>query len=284
MLREVGRIYARAFRMIFQYPKFLFLSVGFLIVNYVVRFLDARAKELQSLSLVCVTNWIWLAVYLILFVGFPLIVILMVFQIEGGSAPHAVLQISRNYFWSFFRQGIAGMLLVLLLSLPFVCLVLYSAAMENEHLYLAVFPLWFLIGGFFGLGAISLGQRILLDGGAGAFKTAVQGLRMLNGNFKFFFTLYSMTMLIELAFTLSRYGIGSAITGIDLFSAQVFPLKEFWTFVGAAIRTPIVYMINFLYGVIFLPINAILPTLAYLFIKNRPAPVSPIHRKPMTEN
>lgn len=284
MLREVGKIYARAFRMVFQYPQFLLLSVGYLMINYVVRFLDARAKESQSLSLVCVTNWIWLAVYLILFVGFPLIVILMVFQIEDGSAPHEVLQVSRNYFSGFFRQGIAGMLLTLLLSLPFVCMVLYSAAMENEHLYLAVFPLWFLIGGFFGLGAISLGQRILLDGGVGSFKSAVQGIRMLNGNFKFFFTLYSMTMLIGLVFTLLRYGIGSAITGIDLFSAQVFPLKEFWAFVGAAIRTPVVYLTDFLYGVIFLPINAILPTLAYLYIKNQPVPVPPIRRKPITDN
>lgn len=277
MLREIGKIYARAFRMIFQYPKFLFLSVAYLMVNYVVRFLDASVKELQSLSLICVTNWIWLAIYLIIFVGFPLIVILMVFQIEDGSALHEVLQISRKYFWGFLRQGIAGMLLALLLSFPFAYLVLYSAAMENEYFYLAVFPLWFFAGGFFGLGTISLGQRILLDGGAGAFKTAVQGLRMLNGNFKFFFTLYSITMLIGLVFTILRYGIGSAITGIDLFSAQVFPLKEFWAFVGAAIRTPIVYMIDFLYEVIFLPINAILPTLAYLYIKNQPAPVSPIH-------
>ncbi|MBI5932152.1 MAG: hypothetical protein HY867_00480 [Chloroflexi bacterium] len=70
--------------------------------------------------------------------------------------------------------------------------------------------------------------RILLDSGDGSFKNAIQGIRMLNGNFRFFFALYFVMVLIGLSFSVLRYGIGAAIAGVDLLSVQVFPLTKFW--------------------------------------------------------
>jgi len=224
MLREVGNLYARSFRMIFQHPLFWILSL----VNYLYgtgnTSITAWARSSQSLGLITALNLVTLIVEVIFQVGIPLVFILAVFQIEKGISPSGVFQAARNSFWSFFRQAIAGLLLTLLYSFPFACLVLYSASLENANLYLAIFPLWLFISGFLGFGAVLLGERILLDGGDGVFKNALQGIRMFNGNFKFFSVLYLVMFVIGVGYSALRYGIGAAIAGVDLLSVQVFSL------------------------------------------------------------
>lgn len=284
MLREVGNLYSRSFRLIFQHPLFWILSL----VNYLYGIGSASitvwVKGLQSLGLITTWNLVNLIVDVIFHVGIPLVFILMVFQIEDGIAPSGIFQSARKFFWGFFRQELVGLLLTLLYSFPFACLALYAVSLESSPFYLAVFPLWFFVSGFIGFGAVALGQRILLDGGDGAFMNAAQGMRMLNGNFRFFFALYFVLFLIGVGYTVLRYGVGSAIAGVDLLSVQIFPLTEFWSLLISTTKTPIIQLIDFIYGVIFFALNAIVPTLAYLHIKNQPIPIPPIRRKPITEN
>lgn len=128
-------------------------------------------KGFTSLGLVVALNWVDFIVGVILHVGIPLALILMILQIEEGNAPRGILHVNRKFFWSFFRQELAGLFLTLLYSFPFLFLVLYSIALENTPFYLTVYPLWLFISGFLGLGSVSLGHEFFSTVEMGRSKT-----------------------------------------------------------------------------------------------------------------
>lgn len=265
MLREVGKIYSRSFRVIFQYPLFWRLSLAVYLINFVLNHLSTLAKSLRSLGLVVLMNWINAIVIPVLYTGLSIALILMVFQSESGIDPGKIFQQIKKYFWRFVGQSWAGMFLALVYTLPVFCLVLFSVFMDDAFFITIIVPLWLLVNGFLGFGSISLGQRILLDNkGKGVFQNSLQGLHILNGNFVFFITLYLTTTLISIVLFPLRYTIGSLITGIDLFSVPISSFPLFVKNVFDATQTPIVYGWDIISGTIMFPLYTIVLTLAYL--------------------
>jgi hypothetical protein len=284
MLREVGKIYSRALRMIFQHPQFIRLSVAYLLINYAVGYIDLRVKTFNSLVLIVFMDWVWLVVDFILFAGFPLALMLMVNQCENGIDLKVIFLETREYFWKFVRQSLAGFLLSLAYTLPVFCLVLFSVFMDNTLFVTIIIPLWLLVFGFLSFGSITLGQRILLDGGEGAFQNSLKGLRVLNGNFAFFVSLYFLHALISTAHLSSGFLLGSVITGVDLFAVPITSFSLFVKNIFAATQTPLVIGWNMILGIILYPFYIIVPTLAYLRVKNNEILPSSRRRKLMTEN
>jgi hypothetical protein len=284
MLREVGKIYSRALRMFFQYRIFGRLSLSYFVVNYLLSSLLAFARNQRSVGWVVSIQWIDSAVDFVLLTGLPLAFILIVYRIERGGDLQEVFQQTKQNFWKFIGQYLAGLFLALLYTLPFLCLLLFLT-FAQEKLFLLIFIfLFLLVLGFLGLGSISLGQRILLDKGEGAFSNSLQGLRILNGNLAFFITLYFVNTLISTIQISLHYLVGSAITGVDLFSVPISNFSLFMMHINTAIQTPFVYGMDIVLGTILYPIFAIVPTLAYLRFKDFDASRFSRRRTPSTEN
>lgn len=284
MLAEIGKIYSRSFRMIFQHPQFLLLSVAYLLLSQAISYINLQVKTLNSLGLQCLAGWIWLLVDLVLFAGFPLTLMLMADQGGGSIDLKAIFRKTKEYFWRFVRQSLAGFALSLAYTLPVFCLVLFSVFMDNTLFVTIIIPLWLLVFGFLSFGSISLGQRILLDKGEGSLQNSLRGLRVLNGNFAFFVTLYFINTLILMVLFLLPYIIGSIVTGVDLFAVPILPFPLFVKNIVAATHTPLVYGWSIISGIFSLPFFAIVPTLAYLHFKNNDTS-HPSHRRPLiTDN
>jgi hypothetical protein len=284
MLREVGKIYFRAFQMIFRYPQFLILSALHLMITWAVSYLTRLVKSYHSLTLVVLEGWIGAIVSLTILVGFPLAFILMIYRVETGIGTKEIFQEMRKRFWGYVRQYLAGTLISLAYSISIFCLVAISVFMNDKLFFAIIVPLWLLVFGYLSFGAVTLAQRIFLDGGEGAFKNSIQGLRALNGNFVFFLILYFTYTLISISHFLSGYLIGSAITGVDLLSV---PVTSFYLFVEnalAATQTPFVTVWSLVLGIILFPLYIIVPTLAYLHVKNGNASAYVRRRQLSTEN
>ena len=287
MLREVGKIYSRAFRMIFQHPQFLLLSVGFELVNRLNSYIASQLRTLNAIGMRCAALEISLfgnLVSLAIFIGVPLAFILMVYRIERGDDLKDVFQQTKQNFWKFVRQSFAGFLLALAYTLPVFCLALFSVFMDSALFVTIFIPSWLLVFGFLGYGSISLGQRILLDNRQGSFQNSLRGFRILNGNFLFFATIYLIDTLISVFFFPFRYAIGSLVTGVDLFSVPISSFSLFLNNIYTATQTPLVYVWDFIYGLIILPFFAIIPTLAYLRFKDFDASRFSRRRTLTTEN
>lgn len=284
MFREVGNLYARAFRMIFQHPQFLLLSALYLIIAQADSHLARLVKSTHLLGLVLLEGWVGMIVNLTIIVGFPLAFILMVYRIETGTGLKGIFQETRKRFWGYVRQFLAGTLTALAYSIPVLCLVAFSVFSDDKLFFAIVVPFWLLTFSYLSFGAVTFGQRILLDGSEGAFKNSVHGLRVLNGNFVLFLILYLTFTTISITHFLSGYLIGSAITGVDLLAVPLSSFPLFVTNVVSATQTPFVFAWNMILGIIFFPFYAIAPTLAYLHVKNNNVSAQTRRRKPITEN
>lgn len=271
MLREVGKIYSRSFRMVFQHPQFLLITVAYLIYTNIDRYSDTLLRSSDSLGLYVLIYWLKFPIFFCVFNGFPLALLLMSNQMETGISLKAIFQKTKEYFWKYFRQTIAGLLLSFAYALPVAFLVVFSVFMGDVIFLAIVVPLFFLVSGYLGLGSILMGERILLDDGNGAFQNSLRGLRLLYANFPFFATLFFIGALISIALFPIRYVLGSYLTGIDLFAVPVTDFSAFIKNVYSATQTPIVYAWDFLYGLIFWPFYAILHTLAYQRVKDSKA-------------
>jgi hypothetical protein len=272
MLREVGKIYSRAFWIFFQYRIFGGLSLSYIIINYALGSFLSFARSQRFFGLVVLIQCTEAIVSFVIPTGLPLALILMVYRIEKGEELTGIFQQTKQNFWNFFGQFWAGFLIALLYTLPAFCLVLFAVFMDTTLFMMIFIPLWVLIYDFLSLGSISLGQRILLDKGEGTFKNSLQGLRIVNGNFAFFITLYIVITLIFVIQISLPYLIGSAITGVDLFFVPISQYSLFLTNIVAATNTPYVTGMRIILGTILYPINAIVPTLAYLRFKSYKIP------------
>lgn len=270
MFREVGKLYLRSFLLIFRRPQFLLITAGYLAITFGIKYADTRIKSLNSLALLNLSNLISCIISFALMVGFPLALLLMSNQMERGIDLKDVLQKIKEYFWKFFRQSLAGAALVFAYIFLFICLTMYFVFTNDATLAGVFLVLLFLVLGYFSLGSVSLGQRILFDDDRGAFQNSFQGLRMLNANFPFFAVLTIIGFLFSMALFPVPYVIGTLATGIDLFATPISDFPQFMKNVYLATQTPLVYLWNFLFGLIVDPFFTILYTLAYQRVKNRP--------------
>lgn len=267
MVREVGKIYSRSFRMLFKYPQFLLLTAAYLFFTYADRYIDNLLRASDSLGLYVLIYWIKFPLFFCVFTGFPLALLFMVNQTEDRVDLKAIFQKTKEYFWKYFRQRLAGLLLTLAYALPVAFLVVFSVFMDDAIFLVIVLQLFFIVCGYLGLGFISMSERILLDGGNGAFRNSLCGLRMLSANFSYFATLFFITTLISVVFFPIRYVLGSYFTGIDLFAVPVLDFRSFMTNIYYATNIPIVYTWDFLYSLIIWPFYTILYSLAYQHVK-----------------
>ncbi|MBI5936026.1 MAG: hypothetical protein HY867_20165 [Chloroflexi bacterium] len=268
MLREVGNLYTRSFRLIFQHPQFLLMTAVYLIFTNVDRYSDTLLRSSGSLDLYIAVGLIKFPFSFCLYNGFPLALLLMSNQMESGISLKALFQKTKDYFWKYFRQTLAGGLLALAYAFLIVCLTFVFAGLNSATLVIIFLVLFFLGIGFLALGFITMGHRILLDGGQGSFQNSLRGLRLLNVNFSFFATLFFIDTLISTSLFPIRYALGSYITGVDLFSVPISDFPAFMKNVYYATQTPVVYVWDFLYGLIFWPFYTILHTLAYQRVKD----------------
>ena len=274
MLREVGKIYARAFRMIFQYPSFWRLSIGYFFADLFVRvILFSANRNLPT----------WKIFWSLLNIGrsfvyfcVPMIFILMVFQSENEFDQQEIFRKVRLNFWKFVGQSLVGLLIVFLYTLPVFCLLMFAIYSEGM---LLIAPFWFLVIGFLSMGSVTIAERILLDKGGGLFQNATTGLRMLNENLRFFTSIYFVEILIWAVLFVPRVMIGSLITGVDIFSVPLIQFSDFYKNLILAIDVPWMTIIYKILNFIIFPLNVIVPTLAYLRCKTQvPSP------EPSTEN
>ncbi len=284
MLIAIGQIYSRTFRMIFHYPLFWLLPLGHNLYNFAFYYFLSVARKSQSLGLVMFLNTVDLVVGTILLLGIPLAINLMIFQIEKGGQPKGIFQETKKYFWRFLGQILAGLLLSFVYALPFACLVLFFVSMGDASFLMVILPLWILIIGFLSLGSISLGQRILLDGGKGAFTNSLQGLRMLSGNFGFFITIYVVNALISIICSSVRLYLGSMATGVGIIPLPISSYTSFVEMFTAITRTPVVLAYDVVVGTIQYSFFLILITLVYLYIKANSASLPATHQKLIVEN
>lgn len=268
MLREVGNLYSRSFRLIFQNPQFLLMTGVYLIYIHTDRYSGTLLRSSDSPGLNLLVPLLKIPIFFCVFNGFPLALLLMSTQMEIGINLKAVFQKTKDSFWPFFRQSLAGGLLALAYAFLIVCLTFVFVVTNNTALVTVLLIILYLGVGFLNLGSVLLGQRILLDGSQGAFQNSMRGLRLLNANFSFFAILFFSTTLISIALFPIRYALGSYLTGVDLFSVSISDFPAFMKNVYFATQTPVVYVWGFIYGLIFWPFYTILHTLAYQRVKN----------------
>jgi hypothetical protein len=264
MLREVGKIYSRAFRMVFQYPLFWQLSIGYSFADlFVCAALTSANKNVPTLYVL----WEILDLGMTLVsLGFPMIFILMVFQVENGFDKKEIVRKVRLNFWKYIGQSFVGLLIVFVYTLPVFCLLMF--AVYNEGMLL-IAPFWFALLGFLGLGSVTMAERILLEKGGGLFQNAIAGLRMLNNNLRFFVGFYLTGILIGAIFFVPRVAIGSLITGINVFSVPLFPFSAFFDNFVMAVDVPwVTISYKFIYFFVF-PLTIIAQTLAYLCYRDQ---------------
>jgi hypothetical protein len=259
MLREVGKIYSRAFRMMFKSPsRFLGLSI---LYSFVSRILLVVNKSLPDLAAIAVDL---IRIGIGIFLG--MLFIFTIYQSENLIEAMDIVPKIKKYFWRFVEQSLVGFLIIFLYTFPVFCLMMFAVYFDGM---LLVVPFWLLIVGFLSLGSVSLGQRILLDTGTGIYKSSTEGFRILNENLKFFISLYFVTLLIFAAITFLRIVIGSAMTGMSIFSVPFFPISKFWGNVVSIANNPLANLFATLVGIFTFPLNAIVHTLAYLRCKNQ---------------
>lgn len=282
MLREVWKIYARAFRMMFKHPLFLRLSIGyFLIVEFIIRALLVMAsRNFPSFAVL----WEILEIgRIVVSLCFPMLYILIVFQLNGELDG---AEVSRKFYlniWSYLWQSFMGLLVAFAFTLPLFCLLIFSVYVEEMSLFV---PFWYVIIDFLMLGSESLATRILLDRRSGYFQNSIAGLRMLKSNLRFFVIFYVMGMLIWGVVLVSRTVIGSFITGVDIFSVPFIPLSDFWDNFAKAIDVPFMSLIYAFINAIILLFTTIAGTLSYLRCRDLlPPHIIPDPTQPLiTEN
>ena len=277
MFREVGNLYARAFRMIFQYPIFIYLSA----LYYLYRLIHAAASYAVSADVLLLLRWIDLIVGSFLLFGIPIVFILMILREGELTGFKGLVGEAKKYFWKYIGQSFMGMILAFVFTLPlfFVFLLIYVFE-QNILPSLA----WWFIFGYLGLGSVLLGSQFLIDEKNGLFKNSMNGLRMLNGHFRFFAALYTVqTLIYVLRFSL-RILLGSSITGFDLTSIPTSSLSLFTEALNAATRTPIVFVYDFAVGTFLYPLGYIVISLAYLRYKNHASLSRAVPQSAPTEN
>lgn len=261
MFSEVGKIYARAFRMLFARPVFMYLTASYYLYSLIYYVL----LKYIPLSLVTVSRLIDWVVDVIFSFGVPIVFILIVFRDEDIVRLKPMVVDARGYFWKYIGQSLVGTFLAILFTIPFFFVFLLIYLFEQNAL--TVLAWWFVVG-YLGMGTIGLASRLLVDGGSGLFKNAMAGIRMLNGHFLFFATLYLVQIAIYLINLSVRLLIGSSITGVDLTSVSTSSLRTISEGLGLIMQTPIVLVYDLIVQPFLFPISAIVLTLAYLRYKN----------------
>jgi hypothetical protein len=260
LLIESGKIYLRAYRTIFEYPLFWRLSIGyFFIFEFAIRALLVLAnRNFPNFS------FLWEILELsrvVISLCFPMIYILMVFQLENELNKKEIFRKFRLNLWNYFWQSLVGLLIAFAFTLPLFCLLMFSVYVDGMSL---IAPFWYLSIDFLILGSVSLATRILLDQSGGYFQNSMAGLRMLNYNLRFFMSFYLIGMLIWVVILASRAAIGSFITGVDIFSVPFFPLSDFYNNFADAIDVPLMTFIYAFINTMILLLTTIAQTLAYL--------------------
>lgn len=261
MLREAGKIFTQAFRMIFQYPIFIYLPAAY----YTYRLAFYFAENYASLQFLSIWKWVDIFLFTLFQFGVPVVFILIVLRSNEEIDLKSIIANARDFFLEIFRTVFRRTVFILYFSSAVSVFGLGS--FFNGGIFFIASVLWFCILGFVGVGPITLGLRFLIDGGNGVFKNSMDGFRMLNGYFLLFITLYSVETLISLLNYSLRISVGSIFTGLELSSLSFSSLPAFTKSVSAFYETPAVYFVDIIFGPLFSFYN-IVATLAYIRCKN----------------
>jgi hypothetical protein len=266
----------------FKHPLFLRLSIGyFFVVEFIIRALLVMAnRNFPNFAIL----WEILEIgRIVVSFCFPMLYILIVFQLNGELDS---TEVSRKFYlniWSYLWQSLVGLLIAFAFTLPLFCLLIFSVYVEEMSLFV---PFWYVIIDFLMLGSESLATRILLDRSGGYFQNSIDGIRMLKSNLRFFASFYLIGMLIWGAVLVSRAVIGSFITGVDIFSVPFIPLSGFWDNFAKAIDVPFMTFIYAFINIVILLFTTIAGTLSYLRCRDLLSPhIIPDPTQPLiTEN
>jgi hypothetical protein len=263
MLREVGKIYSRAFRMILQSPsRYLGLAFLYSLSSRIMLTTNKSFSNLVAIALDMIGIGIGIGTLLSMYF------ILIVYQSENLIEKVDVMPKIKEHFWRFIGQSVIGFSIIFLYTLPIFCLLMFAVYFDGM---LLIVPVWVVITGFLVLGSVTMGQRILLDFDYSPYKSTTDGLRLLNENFRFFASVYLITFLVSMAISILQIGTGSVATGISVFSVSFFPIAKFWVNLVSIMNNPIAQLFGFVVGIVTSPLFSIIGTYAYLRCKNLPA-------------
>ncbi len=277
MLREVGKIYARAFRMMFNRPVFMYLTASYYLYS-LIYYVLLKYIPLGVVTVVRLIDWVVDAIFSF---GVPIVFILIVFREEEVVRLKSVVLEARGYFWKYIGQSFAGTFLAFLFTIPFFFVFLFIYLFEKNVLPLLA---WWFVVGYLAMGTIGLASRLLVDSGSGLFKNAIAGVRMLNGHFRFFATLYLIQIAIYIINLSLRLLIGSAITGTGLSSVSTASLNTISKGLGLIMQTPVVLIYDLVVQTFLFPASNILLTFAFLRYKNRDSLTRAVEQSISTKN
>ena len=278
MLREVGNIFSRAFRMIFQYPIFAYLPAAYYIYNLAYYLAN---QYMPPVSLV-VLGWLDIIVRMVFIFGVPIVFILIVLRAGDAIDLRTIIEEAKGYFWRYIGQFLVGMFLALLINLPFGCVLLPFYTLSERSLIFVW--LWFWASGFVATGYVTLGTLFLIDGGKSMFRNSVDGFRMLKEHLSFFVAVYCIETLISILNYSFRIFLGSLFTGINLSSISFSSMSNFTASVVAIVDTPAVHIYNVIFGTFLFSFYLIVSTLAYVRCKNLSPNSAPSFITNSTEN
>jgi hypothetical protein len=256
-MRLVFEIYSQSLKFLQKHPIAFVFPLVYVFPNFIKDWLVQNNADLIFILL----NFLSLAIGVVL----ALYIVVHAFKdnkiLESNDATAVVIW---KYFWKALGLGVSSLFVMAVLFSPLFFLVYYFSLSNIRCLQ--IFLLVVLLFGitFISLGVQSLALRIMLRYSKDIIESLMAGLKEVFHYFRFYFMLYLVSAFLSFFPIVVSLFIGTAKTGVSLFSSPIASPWEFLDNYQAIMSNSGAEVIRMFVTVLTVPLNHAAVTLAYI--------------------